>query len=267
MPNRVEVAAVSVFSGKVAIVTGGASGLGRAFCEELARRGAIVVVADLNAKPEVDVSDFEALKRLVQETSARHGRLDYMFNNAGIAVVGELRDTAPEHWRRVMDVNLMGVIYGTLAAYQVMVPQGVGHIVNVSSVTGLIPSPVLTPYATTKWGIIGFSLSLRPEAATLGIKVSVACPGLVRTNIADRGTYLNVRKEDYLARLPWRWMTQPAQAAKAILRGVEKNKAMIISPWHSRLLWRLYRLSPALLTFLSNWSVKEWRKMRLPGKG
>src|SRR5947208_1491218 len=183
----------------------------------------------------VDVSKSEEVNSAVEAIFKKHGRLDLMFNNAGIAVAGELRDSAPEHWRKVVDVNLMGVIYGTLAAYKVMVPQGSGHIINVSSVTGLMATPILTLYGTTKSGIVGFAVSLRPEAATLGIKVSVACPSLVQTNISDTGIDLKVRKEDYLARLPWRWMMQPRQVAKAILRGVQTNRSVFICPWHGRL--------------------------------
>ena len=260
---------MSSLAGKVAIITGGASGIGRALCEALAKQNAIVVGIDikpLTATPwetvQADVADFQQLNAAVQQVFTRHGRVDFMFNNAGIAVVGELRDSSPENWRNVIDVNLMGVIYGSLAAYKLMARQGSGHIVNVSSVTGLMPTPILTPYGTTKWGIIGFSLSLRPEAATLGINVSVACPSLVRTNISDGGVYLKVNKEDYLARLPQRWMLDPPDAARAILRGTQKNRALIVFPWHGKLLSWLYRLSPRLLTPLSNWTVKEWRKLR-----
>lgn len=231
-------------------------------CEELAARGATVVSADLNGQPPLDVRDFDGVKRLVQDTCAKHGRLDFMFNNAAIAVVGEVRDTTPEHWRKILDVNLMGVIYGTLAAYAAMIPQGSGHIVNVSSVTGLIPTPVLAPYGTTKWAIIGFTQSLRPEAATFGIQVSVACPSLARTNIPDRSTYLNVSKEDYIARLPQRWMMDPREVARKMLLGVQKNRGIIVFPWHARLLWWLYRFSPGLLSPLSNKTVSEWRKLR-----
>jgi NAD(P)-dependent dehydrogenase (short-subunit alcohol dehydrogenase family) len=160
------VSRVSPFHAKVAIVTGGASGIARALCEGLAQRGAVMIVADVNGEAasevathlakrgatargvQLDVVNFDQVERIVQETSAAHGRLDFMFNNAGIAVVGELRDTTPEHWRKVLDVNLMGVIHGTLAAYAAMIPQGHGHIINVSSVTGLMPTPVLAPYGT-----------------------------------------------------------------------------------------------------------------------
>ncbi|HKQ39056.1 MAG TPA: SDR family NAD(P)-dependent oxidoreductase [Verrucomicrobiae bacterium] len=275
---------MSSFVGKVAIVTGGASGIGRSLCEALSDRGATVIVADLNGKAaadvarklidcggkayafEVDVSDSQALSRLIQDTVAAHQHLDYMFNNAGFGVVGEFRDSTPEHWRKIMDVNLMGVVYGTLAAYRVMLAHGTGHIVNIASVTGLIPSPILIPYSTTKCGIIGFSLSLRPEAATLGVKVSVVCPSLVDTSMGDRTVCLNANKADYLARLPRRMMMSPAATAKAILRGVAKNRAMIIFPWHARLLWWLNRLCPALLGPISALSIREWRKLRSPGK-
>ena len=215
---------MSLFQDKIAIVTGGASGIGQALCEELARRGAAVVVADIDShraqqvasaiaaqggraeSAEVDVADAKQMEKLVEQTVSRHERLDYFFNNAAIAVVGELRDLVPEHWRRLLDVNLLGVVYGTMAAYTVMVRQGSGHIVNVASLTGLMPTPVMTPYSTSKWAVVGFSTSLRVEAASLGVKVGVACPSLVRTNFPDGTAYVNVNKEEYLKRLPWGWM-------------------------------------------------------------
>ena len=273
------------FRDTVAIITGGASGIGRALCEILAERGATVVVADLNGKAavelaerlarsgakaegvEVDVSDPQKLDAVVQGTLSTHRRLDYMFNNAGIGMVGECRDSTPEQWRKILDVNLMGVINGTLAAYGAMVQRGRGHIVNIASVTGLMPSPILTAYSTSKCAIIGFSLSLRPEAASLAVKVSVACPSLVDTNMGDRTICLKVNKSDYLARLPRALMQSQSQAAKAILRGVARNRTIIVFPMHARLLWWLNRLCPPLLAPLSALSVREWRKMRSRADG
>ena len=269
------------FQNKVAVVTGGASGIGQALGEELARRGAAVVVADIDFQraqhvasaiaaqggraesAEVDVADVKQMETLVEQTVSRHGRLDYFFNNAAIGVVGELRDLVPEHWRRLVDVNLLGVVYGTMAAYTVMVRQGSGHIVNVSSLAGLMPSPVLTPYATSKWAVVGFSTSLRVEAASLGVKVSVACPSMVRTNFPDGTAYVNVSKEEYLKRLPWRLMMKPGDAARAILRGVARNRAIIVCPWHGRLVWWCQRHFPWLLTPLWRMTVREWRTLRV----
>src|SRR5215218_918636 len=155
---------MSPFRDSIAIVTGGASGIGRALCEELARRGAVVVVTDVNeagarsvaesiaseggraSSKAVDVRDAEAVKRVVEETAAAHGRLDYMFNNAGLAVTGEVRDLSLEHWRKVVDVNLWGVIHGIAAAYPLMVRQRSGHIVNTASLAGLLGIPRSSPY-------------------------------------------------------------------------------------------------------------------------
>ncbi len=190
---------MDIFRDKVAIVTGGASGIGHMLCQELCRLGALVVVADVDSRGAeevasailkaggraraafLDVSRVESVRGLVDEILSEHGRLDYMFNNAGIAIVGELRDMSLEHWQRIIDVNLWGVIYGTTAAYSIMARQGSGHIINTASLAGLIGYPASTAYAATKSAVIGLSTSLRAEAAGLGVKVSVVCPGYVQT--------------------------------------------------------------------------------------
>lgn len=149
------------FKEKVSIVTGAASGIGRALGEELARREAIVILADINGQllsevagsiaasgykseaVSVDVSNYDAVKKLVVDTVAQHGRLDFMFNNAGIAVGGEVRDCSLDDWRSVLNVNLHGVINGIDSAYKIMVKQGFGHIINTASIEGLLPSRTL----------------------------------------------------------------------------------------------------------------------------
>jgi NAD(P)-dependent dehydrogenase (short-subunit alcohol dehydrogenase family) len=270
------------FHNRVAIVTGGASGIGRALCDQLAAAGARVVVADIDRSGaeraaeslrqrgaqaqavSMDVSDSTQVDRLVGDAFATHGRLDFMFNNAGIAAVGELRDGNLADFRRVVEVNLFGVVHGTMAAYRVMLRQGFGHIVNVSSLTGLMPTPILSAYSTTKWAIIGFSQAVRVEAAGLGVKVSVACPGLVRTDIVERNAFWNVRKDDYLAWLPWqRWMLTPAQAANRILRGTARNQDIVIFPFSASLGWRVYRLCPALFTPILRRTLEGFRRLRL----
>jgi NAD(P)-dependent dehydrogenase (short-subunit alcohol dehydrogenase family) len=270
-----------IFKGAVAIVTGGGAGIGRGLCEQLAGHGARVVIADIdfeNARQcaatlvqagqraeavALDVSVAADVERVVNEVAARHGRLDYMFNNAAVAVAGELRDLAPGHFRRVIDVNLLGVVHGTMAAYRVMLRQRGGHIINVSSITGLLPTPMLIPYSATKYAIVGFSTALRIEAERLGVKVSVACPGLVDTRIHERTEYVNVPKEDYVAQLPRKLMVTPAQAARAILRGVARDDAMIVHPLNAKVGWWLYRLCPALVAKLMQRAVTNFRKVRM----
>lgn len=271
-----------MFRDKITIVTGGASGIGRALCQELGRRGATVVVADINARgagqvasaiaqaraAHLDVTQAEDVKELVQETASQHGRLDYMFNNAGMAIIGDTRDMDLAHWQRILDVNLWGVIHGTTAAYQVMSQQGFGHIVNTASAAGLVPIPMLVAYTTTKHAVVGLSTSLRVEAAELGVKVNVVCPGLIGTNMPETATYLKFGLEELVSRLPSfnmmdpeRWM-RPADCARVILRGVERNKAIITVTALARLLWWLNRLHPSLPLPFTRKSVELFRAAR-----
>lgn len=194
------------FEGKVAIVTGAASGIGRALATELVDRGATVVVSDIDGDgsasiaeqlsrragdsraiaANLDVTDAAAVDELVGRTAADHGGLDLLFNNAGIGVGGEVRELSTAHWRRVLDVNVWSVINGVNAAYPLMIAQGRGHIVNTASLSGLLPSPMLVPYSTTKHAVVGLSVGLRMEAAAHQVKVTVVCPGVIETPLLDK---------------------------------------------------------------------------------
>ena len=277
MHERVET--MECFTGKVAIVTGGASGIGRTVCEALGRYGSSTIVADIDLEgarevtgtisrsggrawaARLDVRKDEEIRKLIDETVADHGRLDYMFNNAGIDIGGEARDLLPEHWSRVFDVNLMGVVYGTRAAYARMVRQGYGHIVNTASLCGIMPIPLQVPYATAKHAVVGLSTSLRAEAAGLGVKVSVFCPGVVRTPLIEKSLVVNSSMNEILSLSPMKTM-DVNDAVRALLRGVARNQAIIVCPFDSWMSWWMYRLSPALMDRLLGKAVRQFRENR-----
>jgi len=268
------------FADRVAIVTGGASGIGRALCEELARRRAIVVVADLNGEEAlavaqgltkaggsawaapVDVSSQENLESLVREVIRRHGRIDLMFNNAGIGWSGDFREMPATHTDRVVGINLLGVLHGTAAVYRHMVERGSGHIVNTSSFfSGLVPVPGMSVYTATKHAIVGFSLALRDEARSLGVDVSVVCPSFIRSNIdANSDFILRGRSAPANAAAP-RHTLDAAAVARRVLSGISRNQAVIIMPSFARLLWWLYRAAPRLFLALQR-SVVMGKKLR-----
>lgn len=268
------------YKDKVAIVTGGGSGIGRALCEELGRMGAKVVVADINTQgaektaqtvtasggwarsTRLDVTKAEDVQKLINDTAAEHGHLDFMFNNAGIAYIGEARDMDLDQWHRILDVNLNGEIYGSIAAYKLMVRQGFGHIVNTASVAGLFPTAGEVPYTTTKHGVVGLSLSLRLEGSGLGVKVSVVCPGFVRTELFDTAQIVKADRKDVLGMIPPRTIGNVKLLAKAVLRGVARNKAVIVFPFFYRIIWWIYRLSPSLLEPIGHKMAADFRKFR-----
>ncbi len=266
---------------KVAIVTGGGSGIGEAVSLELARRGARVVVADIDADSaervaksvaesggratasRVDVSQEQDIRHLVEDTASVYGRLDYQFNNAGVAIGGDARDLTLDQWRQVLDVDLYGVLYGTLAAYPIMVGQGFGHIVNTSSGAGLLPTPLTAPYCTAKHAVVGLSRSLRLEGADLGVKVSVVCPGYVRTKIFERAVLVKMPQE-LAGRTPGRVkMVEAAQAARVILDGVARNQAVMAFPAYVRWAWRISCLAPRVLDRAAPRQIREMRSYRI----
>ncbi len=268
------------FAGKIAIVTGGGSGIGRAICVELARHGATVVAADVDEDAaratvalvteagagaaraaRVDVTDAESVRAVIAETVSTDGRLDLMFNNAGISALGEIRDLTLEHWRRVIDVNLFGVIHGTHHAYAQMVRQGHGHIVNTASGFGLVPGPINTPYVASKWAVVGLTESLRAEGADLGVKASVVCPGLIRTPLLDTMPVVGATAKQWMELFPFR-ASEPDWAARKILAGVRRGKAVIAFPFSVRLFVWLYRSWPRLAAVTTGRAVSDFRKIR-----
>jgi NAD(P)-dependent dehydrogenase (short-subunit alcohol dehydrogenase family) len=274
---------IRVFNGATAIITGGASGIGRALAEELAKRGCEVVLADLQIElaeevasgihlsggkakaVKVDVIDYPAMEDLVQETVRRTGRLDYIFNNAGIGIAGPVDRYGINDWNQIIDVNLRGVINGIQAVYKMMMVQGFGHIINTASMAGLMSNPGNVNYATTKHAVVGLSKSLRVEAAPMGIRVSVLCPGVIRTPILNGGKYSKILIEippEKLHRMWEKFKPMPPNIfAKKVLNSVAKNKAIIIVPSWWRVFWWIDRLSPSLGMALAKKTSERMEKL------
>ena len=279
-----------VFRDATAIITGGASGIGRALAEELARRGCEVVLVDRQpdgveqAAADIrrhgsgatavaaDVTDFDALRRIVRQTHERTGRIDYMFNNAGINIFGNAAHYAIEDWRQLIDTNLMGVVNGVQSVYALMAEQGFGHIVNTASMAGLVPFPGLVAYSASKHAVVGLSRSLRAEAASLGIRVSVLCPGFVRTAILkDVGIYgrrlydLSPEQERWVEKAIKRCRpVSPGLFARKALDRVARNKSVIVLPRGNRWFWRIHRLLPETHLYLGQKQYEKVDKMRFP---
>jgi short-subunit dehydrogenase len=188
-----------------------------------------------------------------------------MFNNAGIVIGGYVNQYVIEDWNQVVDINLRGVINGIQAAYRMMITQGFGHIVNTASMAGLMPGPGNVAYTTTKYAVVGLSKSLRAEAAEVGIRVSVLCPGAVRTPILEGGgkygkMLIDIPPEQM--RRMWEKLKPmfPNVFAEKVLNSVARNKAIIIVPSWWKLFWWMNRLSPSLGISLAQWRFQKMQK-------
>ena len=261
----------SHFARQVAIVTGAASGIGCALAEALARSEAIVILADIQAARleavvaalaatgatvrgvVVNVADFSAVDRLVADVYAREGRLDFLFNNAGIAIGGGAHHFQIEDWKRVLDINLGGVVNGVQAAYRRMAAQGSGHIVNTASTVGLVPSGRSVAYTTSKHAIVGLSTSLRAQAQMHGVKVTVLCPGVVQTDLltghASGKELVPLTDEENAKLIHALRPVAPEIFAQHALEAVRKNRPIYVQGAMTRMIWWIYRLAP-------NWGIR-----------
>jgi NAD(P)-dependent dehydrogenase (short-subunit alcohol dehydrogenase family) len=257
------------YTGTVAFITGGASGIGRALAEALADRGAEIVVADRQVEEGeavaasirarggraravvLDVRDGAAFDAAAREIVTRSGGIDWFFNNAGIGVGGDVDQYAQRDWDDVLDVNLRGVTHGIQAVYPHMVRRGRGHIVNTASVAGLLPMPGAASYNASKHAVVGLGKALRIEGARHGVRVSTLCPGAIRTPILTGGRYGRMDNVAADASTIAKWWERarpmdPRVFADEVLDAVARNEATIIVPRWWRAMWWLERLSPAL---------------------
>jgi NAD(P)-dependent dehydrogenase (short-subunit alcohol dehydrogenase family) len=210
---------------------------------------------------ELDVADAAQFERAIAGVEERHGRIDYLFNNAGIGgAVAEAHTLTLEDWRRLLSINLHGVVHGVVATYPRMVRQGFGHIVNTASVAGLVPQPMMVMYGASKHAVVGLSLNLRIEAGQHGVKVSAVCPGMIQTAIFERGAEYRVLSYDEIKPILPPAMS-PEDCARAILRGVARNRPIIIITKLAIAFWLVHRVSVRLSTWLCVLALKRVRRM------
>jgi NAD(P)-dependent dehydrogenase (short-subunit alcohol dehydrogenase family) len=271
---------VTHFSGKQAIVTGAGSGIGAALSRALVAAGADVVCTDIdgdaaertaiaatgpgNARAaRLDVTDAGAVQATVDDVVARAGRLDLMFNNAGIVWAGDTELLTLDQWNAIIDVNIRGVVHGVVAAYPVMIRQRHGHIINTASVAGLVPAGRLTSYAATKHAVVGLSLALRSEAAGHGVGVLVLCPGAVETPILDKGAVGDFEGRSFFL-TGQRSSTgyDPDLLAADVLRAIRRNRAMLVVPKIAYAGWLAVRFTPNLMQRMSARMIARGRRSR-----
>jgi NAD(P)-dependent dehydrogenase (short-subunit alcohol dehydrogenase family) len=236
---------VTEVRGKVAVVTGAASGIGRALAYELARRGASVAISDVDEvglaetarqvrvigarvhEQRLDVTDRAAVLAYADSVAAEFGRVNLIFNNAGIAFTGDIADMTFEQVERVVDVDFWGVVNGTKAFLPHLIASGDGHVINVSSLFGILSVPGQGAYNAAKFAVRGFTEALRQEMISAGHPVKVTCvhPGGIKTAIARNAGAAAGHDQAALASFFDSKLakTSPDAAAKSILRCVRLN--------------------------------------------
>ncbi|MGI5401504.1 SDR family oxidoreductase [Streptomyces sp. CA-135486] len=267
------------FGGQLVLVTGAASGIGRATAFAFAEAGARIVAVDrdtdgaartaelsrLIGAPEawgetVDVSDEQAMEKLAEKVAAQYGVVDVLVNNAGIGLSGSFLQTTAEDWRKVLDVNLWGVIHGCRLFGRQMAERGQGgHIVNTASAAAYQPTKSLPAYSTSKAAVLMLSECLRAELAGQDIGVSAICPGIVNTNIAASARFAGVdeaeekRRRKKSARLYRLRNYPPEKVADAILRAVVRNQAVVPVTPEARGAHFMSRFMPGSLRAIARW--------------
>ena len=270
---------MSSVRGKVAVVTGAASGIGRQLALELARRGARLALSDVDEPglgetadragalgaevhtARLDVSDRAAVEAYATAVAEHFGVVQQTYNNAGVAGGSTVLDSSWAEYDRVLSINLFGVVHGTKAFLPHLIASGDGHVVNVSSLNGIMGQGRMTAYCTSKFGVRGFTESLRAELLAAGhpVQVSVVHPGGVRTNIATaamqharaQGQEMTAAEEarhraynEKLLRMP------PEQAARIVVDGVEAGRPRILVGTDAKAVDLLVRLAPRLYPVL-----------------
>ena len=258
-------------------ITGAGSGIGRALAHALARRGAHLWLTDIDEQAArtvrdeigsgeaqgMDVRDAEAFRRHIDGIVESTGRIDVLFNNAGIGIGGDALDLEVEHYDRSLDVNVRGVVHGVLAAQPHMARQRSGVLVNVASAAGLLGVPLMAPYSMSKFAVVGLSRSLRVELAEHGVQVCVLCPTAIETPLLDKP--LDPVDDSAIWRPDIRrYLTKVGGApfpvdrfVERALRRIEKNHAVIVEPGGARVRIALARWFPGLVEVIGRRAYRE----------
>ncbi len=268
---------------KVVVITGAASGIGQASAVEFAGKGADLLVSDINeeglketislveakgrkAVPfAADVSKADQVEAMIKKGIEAFSRIDVLMNNAGVGMAGEMRYLSLKDWEWIVGINLWGPIYGVHFVLPHMIERGTGHIVNVASSAGLIASPGMSAYSTTKFGIVGFSEVLRTELAPYGIGMTVVCPGFVKTNIFSKTEVRGMKDEEEARKLPPFLGISKEACARKIVKAVEQNKFLIIPGPEMKVVYTFKRFAPFLYHGINKLAGKKIREMSVDG--
>jgi len=267
-------------NGRIALVTGAASGIGRETALALGRRGAGLVICDLDEQGlgeteamlrglgrevlarRVDVADREQMRGFAEETLAQVGVVDILMNNAGVGLGAGFLDTSLDDWDWILRINLLGVVHGCHFFVPAMVERGAGgHVVNVSSAAGYVPTEALSAYVTTKYAVLGLSESLRGELRRHRIGVTAICPGIIDTPITRssrlRGKYAVEGQREEMISAYQRRGYGPDRVAGNVLKAIQRNRGIApVSP-EAWIAWYLKRLSPALVSRMLAWGERR----------
>lgn len=251
------------FQNKSVLISGAATGIGRALAHELANRGAVVYVTALTKKEaqivvdeitssngkaiaaELDVGNFKDIEKMIDLVVSEQGQLDIMINNAGVAYVGESYDMQVETIEKLAHINFTAVNVGAVLAYTQMKKQGFGHILNTASMGGFLPTPGMAIYAATKHGVVGLTTSLASEGKDFNIVVKASCPGFIKSELMNKSSDVSNNMSDYLDLLP-----EPIDAsiaAKTIIDGLGKKPVLIFTPSYAKVSYFLNRFIPGFL--------------------
>ncbi|HVC96748.1 MAG TPA: SDR family oxidoreductase [Pirellulales bacterium] len=264
-----------VIRGKRALVTGAAGGIGREVALALAAEGARLFLLDID-EPGLagvvdhcrqrgsdalgrvcDVSKSHAISDAVATVLDHWGGLDILVNNAGVAYYGRTELMDPKQWDRLLAINLLAPIQFTRELLPSLLEQGEAHLVNMCSVAGLVPFRKLAAYQATKFGLVGFSLSLHTEYWRYGLGVTALCPGFARTAIFDNAMRSRSGRP---IKAPPRWALCSAESVAArCVRAIRRNERLVTVTPFARLLWGLQRLSPSLMNLMVRGHRIPWQ--------